>query len=130
MLVQMLTERVANGGSYNLTFGESLTMAGIGMLVVFMELIILALIIMLMGKVVSSIAGKKGNAAPAAKAAPAAAPVKAAAPALTEDTVGFLGAAAKAVVGMAKQLSSISNARHTDKVFFIISLLLKSLKSV
>ena len=31
MLVQMLTERVANGGSYNLTFGESLTMAGIGM---------------------------------------------------------------------------------------------------
>ena len=66
MLVQMLTERVANGGSYNLTFGESLTMAGIGMLVVFMELIILALIIMLMGKVVSSIAGKKGNAAPAA----------------------------------------------------------------
>ena len=28
MLVQMLTERVANGGSYNLTFGESLTMAG------------------------------------------------------------------------------------------------------
>ena len=50
MLVQMLTERVANGGSYNLTFGESLTMAGIGMLVVFMELIILALIIMLMGK--------------------------------------------------------------------------------
>ena len=37
MLVQMLTERVANGGSYNLTFGESLTMAGIGMLVVFME---------------------------------------------------------------------------------------------
>ena len=52
--------------------------------------------------------------------------VKAAAPALTEDTVGFLGAAAKAVVGMAKQLSSISNARHTDKVFFIISLLLKS----
>ena len=62
MLVQMLTERVANGGSYNLTFGESLTMAGIGMLVVFMELIILALIIMLMGKVVSSMAGKKCKA--------------------------------------------------------------------
>lgn len=87
MLVQMLTERVANGGSYNLTFGESLTMAGIGMLVVFMELIILALIIMLMGKVVSSIAGKKGNAAPAAKAAPAAAPTKAAAPAAAVRTL-------------------------------------------
>ena len=87
MLVQMLTERVANGGSYNLTFGESLTMAGIGMLVVFMELIILALTIMLMGKVVSSIAGKKGNAAPAAKAAPAAAPVKAAAPAAAVRTL-------------------------------------------
>ena len=86
MLVQMLTERVANGGSYNLTFGESLTMAGIGMLVVFMELIILALIIM--GKVVSSIAGKKGNAAPAAKAAPAAAPApKAAAPAAAVRTL-------------------------------------------
>ena len=87
MLVQMLTERVANGGSYNLTFGESLTMAGIGMLVVFMELIILALIIMLMGKVVSSIAGKKSNAAPAAKAAPAAAPAKAAAPAAAVRTL-------------------------------------------
>ena len=87
MLVQMLTERVANGGSYNLTFGESLTMAGIGMLVVFMELIILALIIMLMGKVVSSVAGKKGNAAPAAKAAPAAAPAKAAAPAAAVRTL-------------------------------------------
>ena len=87
MLVQMLTERVANGGSYNLTFGESLTMAGIGMLVVFMELISLAVIIMLMGKVVSSIAGKKGNAAPAAKAAPAAAPVKAAAPAAAVRTL-------------------------------------------
>ena len=87
MLVQMLTERVANGGSYNLTFGESLTMAGIGMLVVFLELIILALIIMLMGKVVSSVAGKKGNAAPAAKAAPAAAPVKAAAPAAAVRTL-------------------------------------------
>ena len=87
MLVQMLTERVANGGSYNLTFGESLTMSGIGMLVVFLELIILALIIMLMGKVVSSIAGKKGNAAPAAKAAPAAAPVKAAAPAAAVRTL-------------------------------------------
>lgn len=82
MLVQMLTERVANGGSYNLTFGESLTMAGIGMLVVFMELIILALIIMLMGKVVSSIAGKKGNAAPAAAPAP-----KAAAPAAAVRTL-------------------------------------------
>ena len=87
MLVQMLTERAANGGSYNLTFGESLTMSGIGMLVVFMELIILAIIIMLMGKVVSSIAGKKGNAAPAAKAAPAAAPVKAAAPAAAVRTL-------------------------------------------
>lgn len=70
MLVQMLTERVANGGSYNLTFGESLTMAGIGMLVVFMELIILALIIMLMGKVVSSIAGKKVTRHPLPKPLP------------------------------------------------------------
>ena len=32
MLVQMLTDRVAQGGSYNLTFGESLTMSGIGIL--------------------------------------------------------------------------------------------------
>ena len=35
MLVEMLTERVANGGTYNLTFGESLTMSGIGIFVVF-----------------------------------------------------------------------------------------------
>ena len=33
MLVQMLTDRVAQGGSYNLTFGESLVMSGIGILV-------------------------------------------------------------------------------------------------
>lgn len=86
MLVQMLTERVANGGSYNLTFGESVTMSLIGILVVFMELILLALIIMAMGKIVNKAAGKKGNAAPAAKAAPAAAP-KAAAPAAAVRTL-------------------------------------------
>ena len=86
MLVQMLQERVANGGTYNLTFGESLTMSGIGILVVFLELVILAVIVLLMGKIVSSVAGKKGNAAPAAKAAPAAAP-KAAAPAAAVRTL-------------------------------------------
>ena len=86
MLVQMLQERVANGGTYNLTFGESLTMSGIGILVVFLELVILAVIVLLMGKFVSSVAGKKGNAAPAAKAAPAAAP-KAAAPAAAVRTL-------------------------------------------
>ena len=85
MLVQMLTDRVAQGGSYNLTFGESLTMSGIGILVVFMELIILALIVMLMGKIIPKLTGKKGNAAPAAKAAPAAA--KAAAPAAAVRTL-------------------------------------------
>ena len=63
MLVQMLTDRVAQGGSYNLTFGESLVMSGIGILVVFMELIILALIVMLMGKIIPKLTGKKGNAA-------------------------------------------------------------------
>ena len=82
----MLQERVANGGTYNLTFGESLTMSGIGILVVFLELVILAVIVLLMGKIVSSVAGKKGNAAPAAKAAPAAAP-KAAAPAAAVRTL-------------------------------------------
>ena len=87
MLVQMLTDRVAQGGSYNLTFGESLVMSGIGILVVFMELIILALIVMLMGKIIPKLPGKKGNAAPAAKAAPAAAPAKAAAPAAAVRTL-------------------------------------------
>lgn len=87
MLVQMLTDRVAQGGSYNLTFGESLVMSGIGILVVFMELIILALIVMLMGKIIPKLTGKKGNAAPAAKAAPAAAPAKAAAPAAAVRTL-------------------------------------------
>ena len=88
MLVQMLTERVANGGTYNLTFGESLTMSGIGILVVFMELVILALIVLLMGKIIPALTGKKGNAAPAAKAAPAAAPApKAAAPAAAVRTL-------------------------------------------
>ena len=87
MLVQMLTDRVAQGGSYNLTFGESLVMSGIGILVVFMELIILALIVMLMGKIIPKLTGKKGNAAPAVKAAPAAAPAKAAAPAAAVRTL-------------------------------------------
>ncbi len=87
MLVQMLTERVANGGTYNLTFGESLTMSGIGVLVVFLELVILAIIVLLMGKIVPALTGKKGNAAPAAKAAPAAAPAKAAAPAAAVRTL-------------------------------------------
>ena len=87
MLVQMLTDRVAQGGSYNLTFGESLVMSGIGILVVFMELIILALIAMLMGKIIPKLTGKAGNAAPAAKAAPAAAPAKAAAPAAAVRTL-------------------------------------------
>ena len=87
MLVQMLTDRVAQGGSYNLTFGESLVMSGIGILVVFMELIILALIVMLMGKIIPKLTGKKANAAPAAKAAPAAAPAKAAAPAAAVRTL-------------------------------------------
>ena len=88
MLVQMLTERVANGGSYNLTFGKSLTMSGIGLLVVFMELVVLALIVLLMGKIIPALTGKKGNAAPAAKAAPAAAPApKAAAPAAAVRTL-------------------------------------------
>lgn len=77
MLVQMLTDRVAQGGSYNLTFGESLVMSGIGILVVFMELIILALIVMLMGKIIPKLTGKKGNAAPAAAPAKAAAPAAA-----------------------------------------------------
>lgn len=86
MLVQMLTERLANGGSYNLTLGESVLMSVIGMLIVFIELILLALIIMLMGKIVSNLAGKKGDAAPAVKAAPAAAP-KAAAPAAAVRTL-------------------------------------------
>lgn len=79
MLVQMLTERVANGGTYNLTFGESLTMAGIGVIVVFIELLIIAGIVLLMGKLLGKASGKKADTAPAAKAAPAAAPVKKAA---------------------------------------------------
>lgn len=87
MLVQMLTERVANGGTYNLTFGESLTMAGIGIVVVFLELVIIAGIVLLMGKVLGKTSGKKADAAPAAKAAPAAAPVKAAAPAAAVRTL-------------------------------------------
>lgn len=87
MLVQMLTERVANGGSYNLTFGESLTMAGIGMLVVFMEPDHPRRHHHADGQGRVFHCWKKGNAAPAAKAAPAAAPVKAAAPAAAVRTL-------------------------------------------
>lgn len=59
-----------------LTFGESLLLSGIGMLVVLMELAILAVMIIILSKVLDTVIGKK-------KAAPAAAPspVKEAAPA-------------------------------------------------
>lgn len=75
MLLQMLTERGT------LTFGQSLLLSGIGMIVVLMELAILAVMIIFLSKVLASVTGK--NAAPAAVAAgPAPAPVpKAAAPA-------------------------------------------------
>lgn len=78
--------------------GDSLLLSGIGMLVVFMELIILALMIRVMSKVISSVTGKSKEAAPAvAVAAPAAvpaAPALCAAPALTLTDVSEPAAAA------------------------------------
>ncbi len=56
-----------------LTFGESLLLSGIGMLVVFMELIALALMIIVLSKVLGTVTGRKKAEAPAAPA-PAAAP--------------------------------------------------------
>ena len=70
MLLQMLTEKGT------LTFGQSLILSGIGMLVVLMELAIRAVMIIVLSKVLGSITGKTAPAA----AAPAPAP-KAAAPA-------------------------------------------------
>ena len=57
-----------------LTFGESLLLSGIGMLVVFMELIALALMIIILSKALGAVTGKKAEA----PAAPAPAPVPAA----------------------------------------------------
>ena len=71
MLLQMLTEKGT------LTFGQSLILSGIGMLVVLMELAILAVMIIVLSKVLGSITGKTAPAA----AAPAPAPAPAAVPA-------------------------------------------------
>lgn len=56
-----------------LTFGQSLVLSGIGMLVVLMELAILAVMIIILSKVLGAVLGDKKPAAPAA-AAPAPAP--------------------------------------------------------
>ena len=58
-----------------LTFGESLTLSGIGMLVVLMELSILAVMIIVLSKVLGAVTGgKKAPAAAVPAPAPAAAP--------------------------------------------------------
>ena len=59
MLLQMLTEKGT------LTFGQSLILSGIGMLVVLMELAILAVMIIVLSKVLGSITGKTAPAAAA-----------------------------------------------------------------
>ncbi len=65
-----------------LSFGESLLLSGIGMCVVLLELAILAVMIIILSKVLASVAGGSKPAAAAAAPAPApAAPVPAAAPA-------------------------------------------------
>ena len=63
-----------------LSFGESLLLSAIGMCVVLLELAILAVMIIILSKVLASVAGGSKTAAAAAAPAPAA-PVPAAAPA-------------------------------------------------
>ena len=63
-----------------LSFGESLLLSAIGMCVVLLELAILAVMIIILSKVLTSVAGGSKTAAAAAAPAPAA-PVPAAAPA-------------------------------------------------
>lgn len=65
-----------------LTFGQSLVLSGIGMLVVLMELAILAVMIIILSKVLGAVLGDKKPAAAPAAAAPVPAPAApAAAPA-------------------------------------------------
>jgi len=66
-----------------LTFGQSLVLSGIGMLVVLMELAILAVMIIILSKVLGAVLGDKKPAAPAA-AAPAPAPEMPLAPVPTD----------------------------------------------
>ena len=67
--------------SQTLTVGESLMLSGIGILVVFLELIILALLILGLSKLISRMAERKIAGQQPAQAAPAApAPVEAPAP--------------------------------------------------
>lgn len=57
-----------------LTFGQSLVLSGIGMLVVLMELAILAVMIIILSKVLGAVLGDKKPAPAPAAAAPAPAP--------------------------------------------------------
>ncbi len=57
-----------------LTFGQSLVLSGIGMLVVLMELAILAVMIIILSKVLGAVLGDKKPAAAPVAAAPAPAP--------------------------------------------------------
>ena len=59
-----------------LTFGESLLLSGIGMLVVFLELIALALMIIILSKLMGQVTGKKKEEVPAAAPAPQPVPRK------------------------------------------------------
>ncbi len=63
-----------------LTFGQSLLLSGIGMLVVLLELAILAVMIVILSKVLGAVVGEK-KAPAAAAAVPAPAPAVPAAPA-------------------------------------------------
>ena len=54
-----------------LTFGQSLLLSGIGMLVVLLELAILAVMIVILSKVLGAVVGEKKAPVPAAPAAPA-----------------------------------------------------------
>lgn len=75
---------LADQASQPLSFLSSLTVSGIGFLVVFLELILLAIMIMLVSKVVNRMAGKEpapAAATPAAAAVPAPAAATATVPA-------------------------------------------------
>lgn len=76
-----------------LTFGQSLLLSGIGMLVVLLELAILAVMIIILSKALDAVLGGKKPAPAASAAAPApvpAAPAPAAAPAAAPRPAGLV----------------------------------------
>lgn len=85
-------------GSAPISISDSLAMSGMGILVVFMELVLLACLILVISKIIRAVTGKKSDPAANAQSPTAAATPKAAAPAAAPAPATPVAAAPQYVV--------------------------------